>query len=71
MCDAQGQCNFPFNLCVVHPFKKHKSQNIFCQIWYVTRLLYIENLSQFHTILQLREVFQELNHEWEIPKFHI
>ena len=25
MCDTQVQCSFPINLCVTHPFKKHKS----------------------------------------------
>ena len=34
-------------------------------------LLYIENLSKFHTLLQPKVVFQELNHVLEIPKFHI
>ena len=38
---------------------------------YVTGLLNIENLSQFHTLLQTKFVFQELNHVLEIPEFHI
>ena len=32
---------------------------------------YIENLSQFHTLLQPKVLFQELSHVLEIPKFHI
>ena len=40
-------------------------------MWYVTGLLYIENLSTFHTLLQPKFEFQELNHILDIPKFHI
>ena len=33
--------------------------------------MYIEVLSQIHTLLQPIVVIQELNHVLEIPKFHI
>ena len=39
-------------------------------MWYVTGLSYIENVSQFHTLLQPKDVFQELNHILEIPKLY-
>ena len=34
-------------------------------------MIYIENLSQSHTLLQPKVVSQELNHVLGIPKFHI
>ena len=43
------------------------TNHMFCQI-YVTGLFYIENLGQFHTLLQPKVVFQELNYILEIQK---
>ena len=62
---------FSHSACAPHTFLKNSNHKKFCQTWYVTDLLYIENLSQFHTLLQPKAVFQELNHELEIPKFYI
>ena len=62
--------HFPIQPVCRTPFQKTQITIFFCQIWYVTGLLYIENLSQFHTLLQPKVVFEELNHILEIPKFH-
>ena len=57
--------------CVSHTILKHKSQKISVKYDMELVSFYTENLSQFHSLLQPRVVFQELNHVLEIPKFHI
>ena len=63
--------HFPIQSVRRAPFQKTQITKKICQIWYVTGLLYIKNLSQFHTLLQPKVVFQDLNAVLEIPKFQI
>ena len=66
-----GSMHFPIQPVRCTPFQKTQITTFFCQIGYVTGLLYIEDVNQFHTLFQPKVVFQELNHVLEIPKFHI
>ena len=67
MCDTQVEWENALNLCVAHPLKKDKLQNISDMYDFYLIL----NISKIKTILQPKVVFQKLNYVLEILKFHI
>ena len=73
VCDAQVEWENVLNLCITHPLKKDKLQNI-SVVYDFKLILYIyiyQKLRQLHAILQPKVVFQKLNYVLEILKFHI
>ena len=69
VCDAQVEWENALNLCVTHPLKKDKLQNI-SVVYDFKLILYniYQKLRQLHAILQPKVVFQKLNSALEILK---